>query len=114
MMRRYTNLLETLLSRRGYEVVLASNGLRGLELFRRKFPDVVVLDLKMLEMNGLAVFAMGTPTQSDPAGGDPDGSRDRRGRAASAGVRGDRVCRKRFSLHRLGDALKRLLHTPNA
>ena len=50
------NLLDTLLSRKGYEVVLASNGQKGLELFRRERPDVVVLDLKMPEMNGLTVL----------------------------------------------------------
>ena len=50
------NLLDTLLSRKGYEVILASNGQKGLELFRRERPDVVVLDLKMPEMNGLTVL----------------------------------------------------------
>jgi CheY-like chemotaxis protein len=50
------NLLDTLLSRKSYEVVLASNGQKGLELFRRELPDVVVLDLKMPEMNGLTVL----------------------------------------------------------
>ena len=50
------NLLDTLLSLKSYEVVLASNGQKGLELFRRERPDVVVLDLKMPEMNGLTVL----------------------------------------------------------
>ena len=42
------NLLDTLLSRKSYEVVPASNGQNGLELFRRERPDIIVLDLIML------------------------------------------------------------------
>ena len=50
------NLLDTLLSRKGYDVVLADGGRKGLELIRRERPDVVVLDLKMPEMDGVAVL----------------------------------------------------------
>ncbi len=52
----FRGLLDTLLSRKGYEVVLASNGQKGLELFRRERPDVIVLDLKRPGMNGLTVL----------------------------------------------------------
>src|SRR5580765_8285260 len=50
------SLLDTLLSRKGYDVVLADGGRKGLELFRRERPDVVVLDLKMPELDGKAVL----------------------------------------------------------
>jgi DNA-binding response OmpR family regulator len=40
-------LLDALLRRKGYDVVLAEGGRKGLELFRRERPDVLVLDLKM-------------------------------------------------------------------
>ncbi len=50
------SLLDTLLSRKGYDVVLAEGGRKGLELFRREHPDAVVLDLKMPEMDGIAVL----------------------------------------------------------
>jgi CheY-like chemotaxis protein len=50
------NLLDTLLRRKGYDVVLAESGRQGLELFRRERPDVIVLDLKMPEMDGLTVL----------------------------------------------------------
>jgi len=50
------SLLDTLLRRKGYDVVLADSGRKGLELFRREHPDVIVLDLKMPEMDGLTVL----------------------------------------------------------
>jgi two-component system response regulator (stage 0 sporulation protein F) len=50
------DLLDTLLSRKGYDVVLADNGQKGLEVLRRARPDVVVLDLKMPGMDGLTVL----------------------------------------------------------
>jgi CheY-like chemotaxis protein len=50
------DLLDTLLRRKGYDVVLAESGRQGLEFFRRERPDVIVLDLKMPEMDGLTVL----------------------------------------------------------
>ena len=50
------DLLDTLLRRKGYDVVLAESGRQGLDLFRRERPDVIVLDLKMPEMDGLTVL----------------------------------------------------------
>ena len=61
------NLLDRLLSRKGYEVVLAESGQKGLKLFRRERLDVMVLDLKMSEINGLTVLRQIrqlNPTQS--------------------------------------------------
>ena len=49
-------LLKILLSEQGYEVVLADGGQKGLELFRQEHPDVVVLDLKMSELDGIMVL----------------------------------------------------------
>ena len=83
------SLLDTLLRRKGYDVVVAESGRKGLELFRRERPDVIVLDLKMPEMDGLTVLQQ----------------------VRAMGV--TEYVEKEFSLHLLGDSLKRLLKTPN-
>jgi DNA-binding NtrC family response regulator len=48
----------------GYEVMQAKNGRLGLEIFRREIPDLVMLDLRMPEMDGLEV--LGYITQESP------------------------------------------------
>jgi CheY-like chemotaxis protein len=103
------NLLDTLLSRKGYDVVLADGGRKGLELFRRERPDVVVLDLKMPEMDGRAVLQQirslnpGQPVIILTGAGLPEAEEQLRAFGVSEYVE------KEFSLHRLGDALKRAL-----
>ena len=105
------NLLDTLLSRKGYEVVLASNGQKGLELFRRERPDVVVLDLKMPEMNGLTVLQQ--IRQLNPVQpvviltGAATAEAEQQVRALGV----TEFVEKEFSMHRLGDCLKRLLNS---
>jgi len=106
------NLLDTLLSRKGYNVVLADGGRKGLELFRRERPDVVVLDLNMPEIGGLAVLTqIRNADQTLPViiltgAGTPETERQMYALGANEFVE------KEFSLHRLGDALKRLLKAP--
>ena len=105
------DLLDTLLSRKGYAVVLADGGRKGVELFRREHPDVVVLDLKMPEMDGMAVLHQihqlkpGHPVIILTGAGLPEAEEQLRACDVSAYVE------KEFSLHRLGDALKRVLAT---
>jgi DNA-binding NtrC family response regulator len=106
------DLLDTLLRRKGYDVLLAANGQKGLEVFRRERPDVVVLDLKMPGMNGLAVLQelyrlhSAQPVIILTGAGTPDMEQQ----VMALGV-ADFV-EKEFSLHCLGDALKRLLAAP--
>ena len=50
------SLLSAVLRQKGYDVVLAENGRKGLESFHQERPDVIVLDLIMPEMDGMAVL----------------------------------------------------------
>jgi pilus assembly protein CpaE len=45
-------LLESSLQRRGYEVVVASDGIEALRQIRAKLPDLIVTDVNMPNMNG--------------------------------------------------------------
>ena len=107
------NLLDTLLRRKGYDVVLAESGQKGLEIFRRERPDVLVLDLKMPGMDGLTVLQQVhslNPTQPViilTGAGTPEAERQARALGVTEYVE------KEFSLHLLGDALKRLLNNPD-
>jgi len=103
------NLLDTLLRRKGYDVVLAESGRKGLEVFRRERPDVVVLDLKMPGMDGLTVLQqVRSLNPSQPViiltG---VGTAEEEQQVRALGV--TEYVEKEFSLHRLGDSLKRLL-----
>jgi CheY-like chemotaxis protein len=51
--RTFTDMV---LKRLGYDVSLADNGWSGLELYRREHPDIILLDLKMPEMDGIEVL----------------------------------------------------------
>jgi DNA-binding response OmpR family regulator len=103
------DLLDTLLRRKGYDVVLAESGQKGLDLFRRERPDVIVLDLKMPGMDGLTVLQQ--VRSLDPkkpviilTGA---GTAETEQKVRALGV--TEYVEKEFSLHRLGDSLKRRL-----
>jgi len=106
------NLLDTLLRRKGYTVVLADGGRKGLELFRREHPDIVVLDLKMPELGGVAVLQQirglnpHIPVIVLTGAGTPETEQHVYALGASEFIE------KEFSLHLLGDALNRLHATP--
>ncbi len=50
------DLVRLILSRKGFEVVGASGGRKGLELVRQLRPDLVLLDLMMPDMDGWDVY----------------------------------------------------------
>jgi DNA-binding response OmpR family regulator len=50
-----TELLTQLLKKRGFDPFVANTGEEGVELIREISPDVVILDLKMPEMDGWQV-----------------------------------------------------------
>jgi CheY-like chemotaxis protein len=93
-------------------VVLADGGRKGLELIRRERPDVVVLDLKMPEMDGVTVLQQIRRLNSDQpviiltGAATPETEQQVRALGVTEFVE------KEFSLHHLGDALKRLLKAP--
>jgi CheY-like chemotaxis protein len=47
-------LYRTVLRRGGYEVVVASNGFEALHAMEAHFPDLILLDMAMPEMDGVA------------------------------------------------------------
>ena len=49
-------LLDMKLRHQGYDVFFADNGWKGLQLYRQEHPDVIVLDLRMPELDGVAVL----------------------------------------------------------
>jgi two-component system KDP operon response regulator KdpE len=53
--RRYRELLEMNLSRRGYRVLQAGDGLAALNQIEQKTPDLVMLDLMLPDMDGYEV-----------------------------------------------------------
>ncbi len=54
--RLHCDLLQMALARHGYEVSIATSGREGVALFRQLRPLVTLLDLRMPEMDGLAVL----------------------------------------------------------
>ncbi len=104
-------LLEILLSQQGYDVVLADGGWKGLELFRRARPDVVVLDLNMPEMDGVTVLThLRRIDRSQPViilTGAVTPETEQQVRALGV----TEIVEKEFTLNRLGDALTRLVKT---
>jgi two-component system, OmpR family, response regulator VicR len=49
-------LLDIHLRHRGYDVILAGDGGRGLQLYQQEHPDVILLDLDMPELDGVTVL----------------------------------------------------------
>ena len=49
------SVVKAFLEDEGYNVVLASDGLEGMEKFREYHPDLILLDLMLPKMNGFSV-----------------------------------------------------------
>ena len=48
----FTNMIAEYFGVRGYEVLVASRGVKGIEIIRNEKPDVVLIDLKMPGIDG--------------------------------------------------------------
>ncbi|MBI3357224.1 MAG: response regulator [Nitrospirae bacterium] len=103
------DLLRTVLTGKGHEVVTASRGKTGVARYKEDRPRVTLLDLKMPDMNGIDVLR-------EIRGFDPDAQ------VIILTGAGNDVLEKRakhlgavdflqngFSLHALGEALRRAL-----
>jgi CheY-like chemotaxis protein len=103
-------LTDMLLKHLGYDVVLADNGWKGLELYRREHPDVIVLDLIMPGMDGIEVLKqirsvdLTQPVIVVTGSSNPETERKVRALGVS-----EFIVKGSSSMHSLGDTLKRLL-----
>ena len=104
-------LLDMLLRSQGYDVILSDNGWTGLQRYYREHPDVILLDLKMPKLDGIAVLKqirnVDLTLPVIVLTGDTAPEREREVRALGA----SEFMVKGSSLHSLGDTLKRLLKT---
>lgn len=107
-------LIETYFRSKGYDVVLAEDGPRGLELFRQDQPDIVVLDLKMRGTDGLAVLHHIRRLKQEQRvimfTGACEPTQEQQIRALGIAE----IVDKGSSLHRLEEALKRVLNAPDS
>ena len=112
--RSIRDLLHALFSQKGYDVVLAENGPRGLELLRQEQPYVIVLDLNMPEMNGLTVLRHIRSLNRDQPVIMFSGTwtPEREQQVQTLGV--SAIIQKELLLDRLEDAVKRLCTIPTS
>jgi CheY-like chemotaxis protein len=54
--RMNCELIQSVFTRHGYQVLSATSGIEGLTIFRQQAPRVTILDLRMPEMDGLTVL----------------------------------------------------------
>ena len=84
--RMNCELIQSVFTRHGYQVLSATSGIEGLTLFRELAPRVTILDLRMPEMDGLTVLKEIPCVRSPCAGNHPGRRRDRGAGESSAGI----------------------------
>lgn len=107
-------LLNTVLKRKGHEVIIASVAHRGIEVFVQERPHLTILDLNLPDMDGISVLKKIRSVDVNApvvilTGGGSESAQDE---ARELGVID--FLPKEFSLHRLGDALNRALGPSHA
>ena len=106
------DLLAAVLTKRGYEVILADNGGTGLMLCHRRTPDAVVLDLNMPGIDGrsilrqLRILHPTLPVVVFSGHSTEEIEQEMLNQGATARIQ------KAFSLDQLGSALQEVLPSP--
>jgi len=106
------DLLAAVLTKRGYEVILADNGGTGLMLCHRRTPDAVVLDLNMPGIDGrsilrqLRILHPTLPVVVFSGHSTDEIEQEMLNQGATACIE------KAFSLDQLGSALQEVLPSP--
>jgi DNA-binding response OmpR family regulator len=106
------DLLAAVLTKRGYEVILADNGWTGLMLCHRRTPDAVVLDLNMPGIDGrsilrqLRILHPTLPVVVFSGHSTEEIEQEMLNQGATACIQ------KAFSLDQLGSALQEVLPSP--
>jgi DNA-binding response OmpR family regulator len=109
---RDRDLLAAVLTKRGYEVILADNGGTGLMLCHRRTPDAVVLDLNMPGIDGrsllrqLRILHPTLPVVVFSGHSTEEIEQEMLNQGATACIQ------KAFSLDQLGSALQEVLPSP--
>ena len=103
------NLLDTVLTRKGHEVLLADGGRNGIDLFRKHCPTLTILDLHMPDLTGIDVL-QAIRAQNEQALVIILTGYATEEAVAMARVLGvTEVLKKEFSLHELWAAIKRAI-----
>jgi CheY-like chemotaxis protein len=109
---RDRDLLAAVLTKRGYEVILADNGGTGLMLCHRRTPDAVVLDLNMPGIDGRSILRQlrtlhpTLPVVVFSGHSTEEIEQEMLNQGATACIQ------KAFSLDQLGSALQEVLPSP--
>ncbi len=107
------DLLAAVLTKRGYEVILADNGGTGLMLCHRRTPDAVVLDLNMPGIDGrsllrqLRILHPTLPVVVFSGHSTEEIEQEMLNQGATACIQ------KAFSVDQLGSALQEVLPSPH-
>lgn len=106
-------LIAAVLEERGYEVIVAENGRRGLMFCHRQQPDAVVLDLCMPEIDGRSVLQQLCTLYPSLPVVVFSGCRTEEAEEAVLNSGATAFLQKAFSLEHLGLALQEVLPPPN-
>jgi DNA-binding NtrC family response regulator len=106
------HLLDALLNLNGYEVILAESRRKGLELYRRESPDVVVLGPNLPVLDGVVILEKVRKLNPDQPVIIFTGGGSAEMRQLARGLGANEMIEQDFPPRRLMGTLKRLLKAP--